>query len=175
LCAEALGVNPVACASWIGIGGPASVVLSIGVGLCLGATAIAASRVIVRHARWARTVCVALRPPLSGAAEGTLVTTAIGTAVGEELLFRGLLVPVLGILGSSIVFGAAHQLRGEGRWGWMAWATAMGLLFGTVFVATGSLAGAVVAHAAINLYNSRFLRDFSLAAPVRPLGGLLRR
>jgi membrane protease YdiL (CAAX protease family) len=57
----------------------------------------------------------------------------------------------------------------------MAWATAMGLLFGTVFVATGSLAGAVVAHAAINLYNSRFLRDFSLAAPVRPLGGLLRR
>jgi membrane protease YdiL (CAAX protease family) len=173
--AMALGTSPVACVSWIGISGLASVLLSVGVGLCLGAATIAGSRVIVRRAQWARAICVALMPSLSGAAEAALVTAALGSAVAEELLFRGLLVPVLGIVGSSIVFGAVHQLRGEGRWMWMVWATVMGLLFGLVFAATGSLAGAIVAHATINLANSRFLRDLSLEAPVRPLGGLLRR
>ena len=175
LCATVLGYSPVACAGWLGIGGLASVVLSIGVGLCMGAATIAASRVIVRRAPWARAMCAALQPPLSGVAQRALVTRAIGGAIGEELLFRGLLVPTLGILGSSILFGAAHQLRDEGRWIWMVWATIMGLLFAIVFAATGSLAGPIVAHAVINASNFRFLRDFSLAAPVRPLGGLLRR
>jgi hypothetical protein len=178
LLAIALGFSPVACAGWIGIGGFASVVLSIGVGLCLGACTIVASRVLVRYAPWARTMCAALQPPLSGVAQRTLAASAIGSAIGEELLFRGLLLPTLGIVGSSIVFGAAHQLRGErgkARWTWMIWATVMGLLFGVVFAATGSLAGPIVAHAAINISNSRFLRDFCVASPVRPLGGLLRR
>jgi hypothetical protein len=175
LAASVLDFSPVACEGWIGIGGLAAVVFSVGVGLCLGAITIAVSRALVRRAPWARTMCAALQPPLSGVAEHTLVIVAVGGAIGEEFIFRGFLVPTLGILGSSIVFGAAHQLRDQGRWAWMAWATIMGLLFGLVFVATGSLAGPVVAHAVINVSNSRFLRTWKHAAPGRPLGGLLRR
>jgi membrane protease YdiL (CAAX protease family) len=51
----------------------------------------------------------------------------------------------------------------------------MGLLFGVLFAATGSLAGPVVAHLAINAANLRFLRDTDPAPARRELGGLLRR
>jgi membrane protease YdiL (CAAX protease family) len=91
-----------------------------------------------------------------------------------------LLVPVVGVVISSIAFGALHQIRGPARWAWMGWAAAMGVLFGGVFVATGSLAGPLVAHMAINHVNLRFLRDArdaSTGAGLRrgDLGGLLRR
>jgi len=89
-------------------------------------------------------------------------------------LFRGFLAPLIGVVASSVVFGALHQVRGPARWGWMAWATVMGLVFASVFAATGSLAGPLVAHAAINHANLRFLRDSRRQAP-RRLGGLLRR
>jgi hypothetical protein len=99
----------------------------------------------------------------------------VASAAGEELLFRGLLVPVIGVVASSIVFGALHQIRGRARWGWMVWATIMGLLFATVFAATGSLIGPLFAHAAINHSNLRFLRDSQPTPRRRALGGLLRR
>jgi hypothetical protein len=57
----------------------------------------------------------------------------------------------------------------------MVWATVMGLLFGCVFAATGSLAGPIVAHAMINGANLRFLRDNDPSPRPRALGGLLRR
>ena len=173
--AALLGYSPVSCDGWLGVRGSASVLMSVGLGLWLAVMTITVSRNLVHRTKWAKALCVALQPPLSGIGGSTLVAAAVGGALGEELLFRGLLVPVLGILGSSILFGAVHRICGEGRWGWMAWATIMGLLFGSIFEATGSIAGAVVAHAAVNLYNFRFLRDFRRPVQARPLGGLLHR
>jgi membrane protease YdiL (CAAX protease family) len=50
----------------------------------------------------------------------------------------------------------------------------MGLLFGALFLATGSLLGPIVAHVAINVVNLRFLRDTDLEPQrQRRLGGLL--
>ena len=141
----------------------------------VGAITIASSRALVRRAAWARSLHEALRPAVQGAGDGWLVAVAMASAVGEELLFRGLLVPVLGILASSALFGALHQVRGPARWGWIAWATVMGLLFGLLFAATGSLAGPLAAHVAINAANLRFLRDTDPAPRRRALGGLLRR
>jgi membrane protease YdiL (CAAX protease family) len=52
----------------------------------------------------------------------------------------------------------------------------MGLLFGALFLATGSLVGPLLAHAAINIANLRFIRDTDIEAPKpRRLGGLLGR
>lgn len=174
--AMALGYDQVDRDGWLGIRGTASLVLSLGFGICLGAITIAATRAIVRRAEWARALHVALRPAVHGAGDGVLLALAAASATGEELLFRGLLVPMVGVIGSSLVFGGLHQIRGRGRWGWMAWATLMGLIFAIVFKATGSLAGPLVAHAAINHANLRFLRDNDPAPPpARPLGGLLKR
>ena len=48
--------------------------------------------------------------------------------------------------------------------------------FGSLFLATGSLIGPLLAHAAINIANLRFIRDTDVDAPApRRLGGLLGR
>jgi membrane protease YdiL (CAAX protease family) len=171
----ALGHDPLRCDAWLGTRGAASVLVSLGLGVSLGATTIAASRIMVRRTAWARALHAALRPAVHGAGSGRLFAVALASAVGEELLFRGFLLQVLGIVASSLVFGALHQIRGPARWGWMGWAVAMGLLFGSVFAGTGSLAGPLVAHALINGANLRFLRDNDPSPRPRALGGLLRR
>jgi len=171
----ALGRNPLACDGWLGARGVAALLLSLGLGVLIGSLTILATRILVRRFRWARALHRALRPAVHGAGDGGLWLVAIASATGEELLFRGLLVPIAGVAASSIVFGALHQVRGQARWGWMAWATVMGALFGAVFAATGSLAGPLVAHAAINLHNLRFLRDNDPSPHRDSLGGLLKR
>ena len=173
--AMALGHNPFVQNGLLGIRGLASFLVSLGLGLCLGAVTVAATRAIVRRAEWARALHVALRPAVFGSGDGVLFALAAASATGEELLFRGLLVPTIGVLASSLVFGLLHQIRGRGRWGWMLWATLMGVLFAIVFIASGSLAGPLVAHAAINHANLRFLRDNDPNPHPRALGGLLKR
>ena len=175
--AFALGIDPIACDGWLHIPAAASVLLSLGLGVCIGAVTIGATRALVRRAEWARALHAALRPAVYGASDGMLLALAVASATGEELLFRGLLVPTIGVLASSLVFGALHQIRGPGRWGWIGWAALMGLLFGLLFMATGSLVGPLVAHAAINHGNLRFLRDNDPdpQPPSRSLGGLLKR
>ncbi len=170
-----LGRNPIACDAWLGTHGMASWLLSLGIGLLLGSTTIAATPAMVRRWRWARALHLALRPAVYRAGDAAILAVAVASATGEELLFRGLLVPLVGVVASSIAFGVLHQIRGRARWGWMAWATLMGMLFGGAFALTGSLVGPLLAHAAINHSNLRFLRDNDPAPPRRPLGGLLRR
>jgi membrane protease YdiL (CAAX protease family) len=171
-----LGRNPIACDGWLGSHGWASVLLSLGLGMVLGSTTIAVTPPMVRRWRWARALHLALRPAAHGAGNVTLLVVAVASATGEELLFRGLLVPLAGVVASSVAFGLMHQISGRARWGWMVWATVMGFLFGEIFAMTGSLVGPLIAHAAINHSNLRFLRDNDPAPPrKRPLGGLLRR
>jgi membrane protease YdiL (CAAX protease family) len=162
-------------AGWLGMQGIASVISSVGIGVCLGALTVGATREIVRHTAWGRALHGALRPAVGHASDTTLLAVALASALGEEMLFRGLLVPLAGVVLSALLFGALHQVRGPGRWAWMGWATVMGLLFGTLFEATGSLAGPIVAHAMINATNLRFLRDNDPEPTPRHLGGLLDR
>jgi membrane protease YdiL (CAAX protease family) len=172
--ALALGIDPFACDGWLGMRGAAAALSSLGLGVCIGSATVAATRAMVRRAAWARALHAALRPAVHGAGDATLVAIAIASALGEELLFRGLLVPLVGVVLASLVFGALHQIRGEARWWWVGWATAMGLLFAIVYRATGSLVGPIAAHAAINAANLRYLRDNDPSPRRRPLGGLLR-
>jgi membrane protease YdiL (CAAX protease family) len=171
----AVGSNPLSCRGWLGARGAASWLLSLGLGLIVGTLTVAVTPLVVRRWRWARALHAALRPVTEGAGDGSLLAVAVATAVGEELFFRGLLVPLVGVLASSALFASLHQIRGHARWGWVLWAGIMGLIFATIFAATGSLAGPLVAHAAINHHNLRFLRRHNPAAPTRSLGGLLRR
>jgi membrane protease YdiL (CAAX protease family) len=175
--ATALGHDPLTCDAWLGTSGAAAVLVSAGLGVCVGATTVAVTRVVVRRAAWGRALHAALRPAVRSTGNGGLLGVAVASAVGEELLFRGLLVPLAGVVLSSLVFGALHQIRGAtaARYGWMAWATVMGLIFGALFAATGSLVGPILGHLIINAYNLRFLRDNDPSPRRRPLGGLLRR
>lgn len=147
---------------------------SVSGGVVLALVTVRATRAFVGRWRWARTLHADLRPAVQGAADGTLLVLGIASGIAEELFFRGLLAPVLGLVLSSLAFGGVHQLRGRVGWIWASWAAVMGLLFGALFLGTGSLLGPIVAHATINVMNLRFLRDTDLS-PKKPrrLGGLL--
>lgn len=151
-------------------------ILSVVAGTVLAMSTIQATRLMVRHWTSAKLLHSDLRPVVHDAADGTLLVLGVASGVAEELFFRGLLAPLLGLVLSSLAFGALHQLRGRAGIVWTIWAGIMGFLFGGLFLATGSLLGPIVAHAAINVVNLRFLRDTDVEprAP-RELGGLLGR
>ncbi len=149
-------------------------VTSVVLGLAIALATVRLTRAFVRRFRWARDLHAGLRPSIRHATGTTLVVLGVSSGIGEELLFRGLLATVIGLVASSLGFGLLHQMRGRGRWAWAAWASVMGLLFGALFFATGSLLGPIVAHAVINVSNLRFLRDTEVEAPAPGrLGGVL--
>jgi membrane protease YdiL (CAAX protease family) len=149
---------------------------SLAGGVVLALVTIQASRFFVKQWGWARMLHADLRPSIRHAGDGTLLVLGLTSGIGEELFFRGLLTPALGLVLSSVAFGAVHQLRGRTGWIWSCWAGVMGFLFGALFLLTGSLLGPIVAHAAINVMNLRFLRDTDVEQKKpRRLGGLLGR
>jgi hypothetical protein len=123
-----------------------------------GAT-IAASRAVVRASAWGRALHDDLRPAVRDASDAGVVLMALASGIAEELVFRGLLAQLVGVVLSSVAFGLLHQVRGRARWAWAAWATVTGAVFGAIFALTGSLAGPILAHVTINLVNLRHLRD----------------
>src|SRR5262245_23984389 len=66
--------------------------------------------------------------------------------VGEELLFRGVLQPLVGLAAASVLFGAVH-VGGREYVGYGLWAACIGLFMGWLTMMTGGLTAAIVAHA----------------------------
>jgi len=171
----ALGQSPVSMPPWLPIGPETGVWASVAMGVCLAGATIVATRFLVERFAWARELHVELRPVVRRLRSSWIVATALASGMAEEVIFRGALLQALGgIVGlvvSSVAFGALHQVRGGARWVWAVWATIMGLLLGSVFGLTGSLVGPILAHVAINAVNLRFLRDHEIPPSPRPSPG----
>lgn len=142
-------------------------------GLGFGACVVFSTRVVVPRFTWARRLHSELRPIARSVTLLGIVVLAILSGLGEELLFRGLLQPGLGLWPQALLFGIVHQIRGPSRWVWVAWATVVGLGLGTIFAATGSLLGPILAHAMINAFNLLYLKSHDPEPQRRSLGGLL--
>ena len=173
----ALGRNPLETEPWLteSLSSRGRDAVSVAGGVLLAVASVRATRAFVRRFRWARMLHADLRPAIRHASGRALLVLGVASGTAEELFFRGILTPAIGLTLSAVVFGAVHLLRLRGRAGlvWGAWATAMGWMFGGLFIATGSLVGAIVAHASINALNLRFVRDTELDPKPRRLGGLL--
>lgn len=128
-------------------------------GIALAMILVVTTRFAVGRFAWARRLHGELRPVAKDLSVGQIFILAGLSSLGEEILFRGLLTPVIGVIGSGVLFGLLHQIRGPSRWVWTAWATAVGLLLGAIFAATGSLVGPLLAHAIVNAVNLGYLRD----------------
>jgi membrane protease YdiL (CAAX protease family) len=84
-----------------------------------------------------------------------LVWLGLLPGLSEELLFRGVMLPALGlgwlsVAVSSVCFGVLH-LNGTDQWPYALWATVIGLLLGISALLTGHVLVAVVAHITTNL------------------------
>lgn len=142
-------------------------------GLTLGLLAVAVTLQLVRKTTWAKTLHEELRPLATGLPPIGILALAVFSSIGEEMLFRSVLQPATNLWIQALVFGLAHQLPGKARFTWALWATIMGLLFGALFQATGSLLGPIIAHATINGMNLRFLQSHQSTPPARAMGGIL--
>ncbi len=145
-----------------------SLSLSAVLGLALATGAIAVTRVTVKRFEWARRLHEELRPVARDFSAPQILLVAGLSSLGEELLFRGLLTPWLGVVPAAVLFGLAHQMKGPSRWVWVGWATVVGLGLGSIFALTGSLVGPLLAHAVVNAVNLAYLRDHDPGAPPRP-------
>jgi len=88
------------------------------------------------------------------------LTLALASAIGEELWFRGALQnffsdflgPYLGLAAQAILFAAGHPAPGKAGRFYMIWAFAAGLVFGGLYLYSGSLIPGILAHF---LYNAK--------------------
>ena len=96
-----------------------------------------------------------------GALDGALdvAQVAILPALGEEVLFRGALLPAIGgmpgIAVSSVVFGALHIGGGRSA-AFGVWASMVGACYGACALHTGSVAAPAAAHAMANLASAAY-------------------
>ena len=147
---------------------------SLLIGLVLGGLVAFSTRIFVTRYTWARNLHRELRPVARDLSMAGIAALAAFSALGEELWFRGLLQPWVGLWLQAAAFGIVHaQLRGPSRWAWISWASIMGLAFGATFQLTGSLAGPIAAHALINCLNLSYLKSHDPEPRRRALGGLL--
>ncbi|MEM7761168.1 MAG: CPBP family intramembrane glutamic endopeptidase [Cyanobacteria bacterium P01_A01_bin.40] len=84
-----------------------------------------------------------------------LIWLGLLPGLSEELLFRGVMLPALGlnltaVFISSILFGVLH-LSGNGQWPYVVWAAIVGFALGYCALVTGNLVVPVVAHIITNL------------------------
>ncbi len=158
---------------WLSLTTASSHSYSLALGLAVGGLVVMMTRVFVTRFLWARRLHSELRPLASGLSSVGIVALALLSALGEELLFRGLLAPWLGLVPQALLFGLAHQIRGPSRWVWIAWASLIGLALGAIFQLSGSLLGPIAAHALINGLNLAYLKAHDPEPRPRALGGLL--
>lgn len=95
-----------------------------------------------------------LKGALGGApSSGAIAVIAVTSAVGEELLFRGALQPLLGLWLTALVFGFLHGGTRPRLYLWAIFAFAAGLLLGWLADWTGNLLAPILCHLTVNFFN----------------------
>jgi membrane protease YdiL (CAAX protease family) len=131
--------------------------LGLGVGLGLGIT-ISSAAVYQLWPSYRHAADIYLNLVLKPLMWMDLIWLGLLPGLSEELLFRGVMLPSLGLnmvglLVSSLLFGVLH-LSGWQQWSYVVWATIVGLILGYSAIATGNLLVPVVAHIVTNLMAS---------------------
>jgi membrane protease YdiL (CAAX protease family) len=119
-------------------------------GVAAGAVLTAAGHALTRWTAWGRRLTHLLTRLLGPLHPLDAILLAGLSSLGEELVFRGLALPYLGLAGSAGLFGLAHLVPRRGLWPWALWGAAAGLALGGLAQATGGLLAPVAAHFVIN-------------------------
>ncbi len=135
--------NPFSTHAALDLEGPASLAASLGASAIVATLFVFYTRFVRQNAAFGRKLAIELASRAAGMQPLGIVLVAASASLGEEILFRGVLVPWCGIVLSSIAFGALHARSG---WAWVVSAGIFGAALGFVFVMTGSLAGPLLAH-----------------------------
>lgn len=127
------------------------------VGILIGLGVVGLTRVATRRFAWARHLHVSFHDLLGPLTGREIVILALGSSIGEELLFRGALLPWLGPWWQAVVFALLHVGPGRRFLPWTASALALGIGFGWLAVWTMNLGAPIAAHFTINFLNLRYI------------------
>lgn len=128
-----------------------------GVGMA-GVISIASSIVYHLWPSYRRSADIYLELVIKPLVWADLIWLGLLPGLSEELLFRGVMLPALGlnitaVIFSSIFFGVLH-LSGSEQWPYVVWATIVGFALGYIALATGNLLIPIIAHIITNLASS---------------------
>jgi membrane protease YdiL (CAAX protease family) len=129
---------------------------AVGGGIGVGALGVLASSGLERVWGPIRAVGERFAMFLAGTTLRQALLLAAVSAVGEELLFRGVLQAEIGIVWASLLFGLVHVGPDRVFLAWTASATAMGFAFGGLYELWG-VSAPIVAHFVINAVNLTLL------------------
>jgi membrane protease YdiL (CAAX protease family) len=132
------------------------------VGVALGLTEVFAYRLCVHRFDWARRLHRDFRGLLADLSARDVLILAGASAIGEELLFRGALMPWVGVIGSTLIFALLHVGPGTRFLPWTASAFVIGLVFCLLFRWLGDLGAPILAHFTINYMNIQYIQRVEL-------------
>lgn len=126
-------------------------------GVAVGGGIVLLSRLGSRFAVSVRRLEDGFRSILGPMTRGQVAIAALASSVGEEILFRGAMQPLLGLWPTALIFGVLH--RGPTRLFsvWPLLAFGAGVLLGGLREWSGSVWPGVVAHVLINALNLDYL------------------
>ena len=158
--------------------------LALSLGALGGVAVVGLTRALVARTAWAASLESALREGLSGTPARELRALGLAAALGEELLFRGAMLPSLAgrvgfpaaAVATAALFGLLHIPANRALRPWTASAFVMGLVFALLYRLTGEVLAPLTAHAVINLENLELLLRpaRTRAAPAGPRPSLAR-
>jgi uncharacterized protein len=127
--------------------------LGIGIALGLGLTGLS-SIVYAVWGTYRESADFYLAMVLKPLAVLDMIWLGILPGLSEELLFRGVMLPAIGldpigIVLSSLCFGVLHMTNIQ-QWPYAVWATAVGILLAFTMVETGNLFIPIIAHITTN-------------------------
>ncbi|MBG1259088.1 CPBP family intramembrane glutamic endopeptidase [Nostoc commune] len=131
--------------------------LGVGLGFAITALSGVAYRVWTAYRKSADYYLEMVLKPL---ALPDLIWLGLLPGLSEELLFRGVMLPALGldhlaVIVSSLCFGILH-FSGSQQWPYVIWATIVGMIFAYSALLTGNLLVPIVAHIITNWISSYF-------------------
>ena len=129
-------------------GWPASVLL--GAGSAMGIVLVTRFTRNLKPMRHMKREFAAVLGPLG---TGAITVLALTSAIGEEILFRGALQPLIGFWPTVIIFGLLHGGGAPKLWLWTVFALSAGLLLGWMADETGHLLAPILCHFTVNFWN----------------------
>jgi membrane protease YdiL (CAAX protease family) len=140
----------------------AQVLAGAAAGLLMGLGLVFVWRLAVHRFDWARALHRDFSARLRPLTDRECLVLAGASAVGEEVFFRGALLPAVGLVWSNVVFALLHIGPRLRYLPWTVSSFLTGIMFGQLFLWSGDLMGAVVAHFTVNFLNLRHLARHEL-------------
>ncbi|WP_374711918.1 P1 family peptidase [Symbiobacterium terraclitae] len=94
---------------------------------------------------------------LRAAGYPVMLVLVVTSALGEELLFRGGLQPLVGLLPAAFLFGFSHGGWQRENWAYVVVAALSGSIFGAAYALTGDLWAPAIGHSIHNVLSTLLL------------------